>query len=170
MKNFTTFLSATIFLFAVIHSPTFGQDNIPTTYSESNKDRHSPTFQHLTLVVSDFDVSRKFYIDLLGLEPVDADWLSDKQMFISLGHGLELHMGEVPGVEIKPSSFNHFAMSVPDFEGFLRHLKENDVIYMQLGGGEPYKYITRPDGVRQTFFQDPDGYWLEVNDFKFPAK
>jgi len=25
----------------------------------------------------------------------------------------------------------------------------------------------RPDGVRQIYFQDPDGYWLEVNDSKF---
>ena len=25
----------------------------------------------------------------------------------------------------------------------------------------------RPDGVHQLYFQDPDGYWIEVNDDKF---
>jgi catechol 2,3-dioxygenase-like lactoylglutathione lyase family enzyme len=23
---------------------------------------------------------------------------------------------------------------------------------------------TRPDGIKQIYFQDPDGYWIEVND------
>lgn len=23
---------------------------------------------------------------------------------------------------------------------------------------------TRPDGVNQMFFRDPDGYWIEIND------
>jgi len=26
---------------------------------------------------------------------------------------------------------------------------------------------TRPDGVHQIWFQDPDGYWLEINDVKY---
>jgi len=25
----------------------------------------------------------------------------------------------------------------------------------------------RPDGIQQIYFQDPDGYWIEVNDDKF---
>ena len=25
----------------------------------------------------------------------------------------------------------------------------------------------RPDGVKQIYFQDPDGYWIEVDDDKF---
>jgi catechol 2,3-dioxygenase-like lactoylglutathione lyase family enzyme len=23
---------------------------------------------------------------------------------------------------------------------------------------------TRPDGIKQIYFKDPDGYWIEVND------
>ena len=26
----------------------------------------------------------------------------------------------------------------------------------------------RDDGVRQIYFQDPDGYWIEINDAKQP--
>ena len=33
--------------------------------------------------------------------------------------------------------------------------------------GEERKMTTRPDGVKQVYFQDPDGYWIEVNDDKF---
>ncbi|MEJ2299847.1 MAG: VOC family protein, partial [Woeseiaceae bacterium] len=70
---------------------------------------------HVTLVVSDFDASKRFYTELLGLKQIDAPWLPDRQMFLSLGEGLELHVGEVEGVEIKPNSFNHFAIAIADF-------------------------------------------------------
>ena len=126
--------------------------------------RHNLTFQHTTLVVSDFSVSKEFYLGLLQLEEMEADWLPENQMFVSLGNNLELHVGEVEGVEINPSSFNHFAMSTEDLDGFLLYLKENGIVYSGLGGGDKYEVFERPDGVRQTFFQDPDGYWLEVND------
>ena len=119
---------------------------------------------HVTLVVSDFDASKKFYTELLGLKQIDAPWLPDRQMFLSLGEGLELHVGEVEGVEITPSSFNHFAFAIADFDEFLRYLRSEGVVYTSLGGGEDYFVSTRPDNVRQTWIMDPDGYWIELND------
>ena len=124
------------------------------------------TLQHVTLVVSNFEESSKFYKGLLGLEEIPAPWLPDNQMFLQLGNNLELHVGEVPGVDIKPSSFNHFAITVDDLDEFLRYLEKNDIWYGSLGGSEKHMVQQRDDGVRQTFFQDPDGYWLEVNDYK----
>lgn len=122
------------------------------------------TLQHTTLVVSNFEASREFYTKILGLKDLNADWLPENQMFISLGNNLELHVGEVPGVEIKPSTFNHFAISTNDLDAYLKHLNSHGVMHSSLGGGEK-KYIQkRPDGVRQTFIQDPDGYWIEIND------
>jgi len=29
------------------------------------------------------------------------------------------------------------------------------------------KVTMRPDGVRQIYLQDPDGYWIEVNENRF---
>ena len=78
------------------------------------------TLQHVTLVVSNFEESSKFYKGLLGLQEVPAPWLPDNQMFLQLGNNLELHVGEVPGVDIKPSSFHHFAITVDDLDEFLR--------------------------------------------------
>lgn len=123
------------------------------------------TLQHTTVVVSDFAKSEKFYKELLGLKEIPAPWLPEKQMFIQAGNNLEIHVGEVPGVEINPSNFNHFAMTVDDLDAFLAYLETNGIWYGSLGGEEKHHVTTRGDGVRQTFFQDPDGYWLEVNDF-----
>lgn len=122
------------------------------------------TLHHVTLVVSDFEESKTFYTDLLGLERIEASWLPDKQMFLALGENLELHVGEVDGVEIRPNKFNHFAISVDDFDAFLAYLKSRGIVFTSLGGGEDYLVSTRPDGVRQTWIADPDGYWIEIND------
>ena len=45
-------------------------------------------------------------------------------------------------------------------------LKNNNVVW-QNAQQEKYKITTRPDGVHQIWFQDPDGYWIEVNDAKY---
>lgn len=142
---------------------------INTAYAQKNEKNKlpftaNPTLQHTTLVVSDFSKSKHFYTELLGFSELEAPWLPNNQMFIALGDNLELHMGEVAGVAINPSTFNHFAFSVADLDAFLSYLKLNGIVYQSLGGGNEYSVYTRPDGVRQTFFQDPDGYWLEVND------
>ena len=120
--------------------------------------------QHTTLVVSDFNKSKAFYVDILGLEDLNKHWLPENQMFLSLGPNLELHMGEVEGVKINPNNFNHFAISTKDLDGYLAYLLSRGIPYSDLGGSKPGEIYQRPDGVRQTFIQDPDGYWIELND------
>ena len=120
--------------------------------------------QHTTLVVSNFEKSKIFYTEIMGLEELNADWLPKNQMFLSLGNNLELHVGEVDGVEINPNNFNHFAISTNDLDGYLEYLKSKGVIHYSLGGEKKNFIQKRPDGIRQTFIQDPDGYWIEIND------
>jgi catechol 2,3-dioxygenase-like lactoylglutathione lyase family enzyme len=67
-------------------------------------------------------------------------------------------------LEIKPNGFNHFAISVAEFDEYLKYLRSNGIVYTRLGGGEDYAIATRPDSVRQTWITDPDGYWIEIND------
>jgi catechol 2,3-dioxygenase-like lactoylglutathione lyase family enzyme len=140
--------------------------NVAAQDTVADNDRHSfsLTLQHTTLVVSDFETSKKFYTELLMLEEISADWLPENQMFISLGNNLELHVGEVEGVEISPNGFNHFAVSTSDLDAFLVYLRENGIVYSSLGGANEFFVQEREDGVRQTFIQDPDGYWIEIND------
>ena len=115
-------------------------------------------------MVSDFAASKRFYTEILGLHDMGIDWLPEKQMFLDVGDGRELHVGEVPGVAIDPSGFNHLALTADDFDGFLEHLKKEGITYTNLGGTERFYVQTRPDGARQTYVQDPDGYWIEITD------
>ena len=158
-------LFITLILFGV-SANSFSQTKAPGPKAEEETLIWNSTLQHVTLVVSDFKVSEKFYKGLLGLKEIPAPWLPDNQMFLALGENLELHVGEVQGVEIRPSDFNHFAFSVNDLPAFLEYLKENGIVYSSLGGAKKYHVQLRGDGVSQTFFQDPDGYWIEINDFQ----
>ncbi|ETN96638.1 VOC family protein [Zhouia amylolytica] len=139
-----------------------------TTSSQTTTESTAKTFnlklQHTTLVVSNFKKSKRFYTEVLGLKNLNASWLPKNQMFLSLGNNLELHVGEVDGVEINPSKFNHFAISTNDLNGYLKHLEAHGVVYYSLGGAKKHFIQKRPDGIRQTFIQDPDGYWIEIND------
>jgi catechol 2,3-dioxygenase-like lactoylglutathione lyase family enzyme len=126
------------------------------------------TFNHVTLIVSDIEASEEFYVGVLKLEKLKSPFgpSDDPFLFLSLGGGTELHMGEIEGVEVGSNGINHFAMAVDDFDGFLEYLKSSGVIYGDLGGGNDYHVTHRPDGVRQVYITDPDGYWIEINDVK----
>lgn len=140
------------------------QHNNNTSDSNSIATTFNLTLQHTTLVVSNFAVSKTFYTEILGLKDLNADWLPKKQMFLSLGPNLELHIGEVEGVKINPSKFNHIAISTNDLDSYLKHLNSKGVMHSSLGGSKKKYVQKRTDGVRQTFIQDPDGYWIEIND------
>lgn len=158
--SYYLFTFTLIFIYSIsVHS-----QNISTKENHADTFKNTLTLQHTTIVVSNFSESRKFYLDLLKLEEIKQEFLPKNQMFISAGENLELHVGEVPGVEIKPSNFNHFALTSNNFDEFLEYLKESGIVYKSLGGEKEYYIQRRPDGVRQTFIQDPDGYWIEIND------
>ena len=44
------------------------------------------------------------------------------------------------------------------------YLNSHGIYNSSLGGAVKGEVFKRPDGVSQTFIQDPDGYWIEIND------
>ena len=57
------------------------------------------------------------------------------------------------------------AFRVASLDEFRKKLDGLGVKYRDLNGGG--KMSVRKDGVHQIYFQDPDGYWVEVNDDRF---
>ena len=49
-----------------------------------------------------------------------------------------------------------------DLDAFVAHLDRLGVAYSDWPGAAGVVSL-RPDGVRQVYVQDPDGYWVEVN-------
>lgn len=121
--------------------------------------------QHVGLVVSDVERSRRFYAEALALEevPRPSNFTFDGAWF-RFG-GTELHLlaeahttggaGQRAGEGATRGMTSHLAFEVDELEPELARLAEHGV---PLAGGP----MPRGDGVTQAFFLDPDGYVLEL--------
>lgn len=54
------------------------------------------------------------------------------------------------------------ALTTSNFDNFVKILESASVIYSDWSG-TPNKINIRADGIKQVFFQDTNGYWIEVN-------
>ena len=48
-------------------------------------------------------------------------------------------------------------------ETFITNNKKFNLQYEDWAG-QPFTVTKRVDGVKQIYFKDPDGYWIEIND------
>ncbi len=122
----------------------------------------SLSFNHIALSVKDVNVSAKFYTELLNLKILPLPPEAKDVKWMSLGDGKELHLLSVLKEDIKTNKAIHLAFSTPNFDAFVQKLSEMKVEYSDFPGNLNTINV-RPDGIRQVFFQDPDGYWIEVN-------
>lgn len=122
----------------------------------------TPHFDHYTIKVSDLDTSCLFYGNILGLKEIKNRTEKPHIRWFSLGSG-ELHIVKGNTTEIKTNIGVHLALKVENFDDFLSILQKNKITPHN-SDGNPKQHTTRADGVRQVYFKDPDGYWIEVND------
>ncbi len=119
---------------------------------------------HVTLVVKDMERSRRFYVDLLGLEEVPRPGFRFPGMWFQAGptqiHLIGEHDESGPagvraadGVSI--SRTNHFAFEVADANTAAAYLREQGIAIV----AGPKQ---RPDGPTQMYVQDPDGHLVEL--------
>lgn len=118
---------------------------------------------HLALHIRDLERSAHFYGVILGLEELPCPLVKRKIRWFSLGDTLSLHLIQEGDAPVMPKKEMHIALQTNDFDGFLKRLDEHGVTYTDWPG-TPGAIHTREDGLRQIFFKDPDGYWLEIND------
>jgi lactoylglutathione lyase len=130
----------------------------------------APEFDHVALEVRDIAKSADFYQRVIGLTAI-ADPFNDTQhVFLRLGAHSQLHLVAAAADTAKDPlpqrpMHVHFALRVASVPEFAARLDRMKVAYRGLHN-EPQKMTKRPDGVMQMYFQDPDGYWVEVNDNK----
>jgi lactoylglutathione lyase len=123
----------------------------------------SVTFNHLALSVIDADQSAEFYKKTLNLKEITNKTENNQIRWLSLGEGKERHLLSFPNDEIKVNRAVHLALTISDFDAFIKKLDAMKVNYSDWMGVIPNKINIRADGIKQVYFQDPNGYWIEVN-------
>ncbi|MEM9525489.1 MAG: VOC family protein [Bacteroidota bacterium] len=121
------------------------------------------SFDHFAINVDDVDQSVAFYQKVLGLEEIYDGTGKDNIRWLSLGNGMSLHIIESDNSQVKLQKGVHLSISVKEFDQFVQHLRDIHLRFYSWQG-VPMQTNDRPDGVRQVYFQDLDGYWTEVND------
>lgn len=120
------------------------------------------SFNHLALSVKNVDRSAEFYTRVLHLSEITNRTKKPGIRWFSLGDGKELHLiSTIPG-PVQINKAVHFAFTTPDFEALVQLLIKEKIGYSDWPG-VANQITTRADGIRQLYFQDPDGYWIEVN-------
>ena len=124
--------------------------------------QNKPHFNHSTVYVTDLERSTNFYRDVMMFDIIPEPFHDGRHTWFSLGNHGQLHV--ISGAkEDNPHDVNmHLALSVASIEDFMAHLDKYGVKYGNFGG-DPKKVQMRPDKISQIYFQDPDGYWIEVN-------
>jgi lactoylglutathione lyase len=125
-----------------------------------------PHFSHQTIFVTDLNRSADFYEKVLQLKRISEPFHDGKHVWFRISEHGQLHV--VSGAkEDVPHDINiHLAFSVPSMDAFTKHLDEYKVKYGNWAGSSKEPQV-RPDKVKQVYLQDPDGYWIEINDDKF---
>jgi len=119
-------------------------------------------FNHVAISVENVDASIAFYKKVLKLNEIENTASNSKTRWLSLGEGKQLHLIPSLHSEIKINKAVHFALSTKDVDAFVKHLNTLNIDYSDWKNTPSKNYI-RKDGVQQVYFQDIDGYWVEVN-------
>lgn len=120
------------------------------------------SFDHIALSVKDVNASVVFYQKVLQLKEIKNTASDSKTRWLSLGEGKQIHLIPRPNSEIKINKAVHFALSTPNIDAFIKHLEALNIDYSDWRD-TPNKDYIRNDGIKQVYFQDTNGYWIEIN-------
>ncbi|CAN0586533.1 unnamed protein product [Ectocarpus sp. 12 AP-2014] len=120
-------------------------------------------FHHVAIIVSDYEASKVFYTETLGLEVILETYRETRQSWkldLRLNGGGQLEVFSFPDTPDRPTTpeacgLRHLAFRVVDLDEVLRELSSKGVVI------EPVR-IDENTGSKFTFFADPDGLPIEL--------
>jgi len=130
-------------------------------YSMAQND-NKPVLNHIAVYVHNLQTSSDFYENIIGLDIIEEPFKDGKHTWFSLGAAGQLHLISGASKTMEQIKDRHLCFSVPSIETFIATLEKNKIVYANWKGDSKSPTV-RPDGVKQIYFQDPDGYWIEVN-------
>lgn len=123
---------------------------------------------HIALLVRDLEESARFYTEVIGIAEVPNPMGGTHVRWFEIGAGQRIHMqaGDIAATRVEKQT--HIALAARDFDAVLSRLTGLGAGFSDMKGTAGAVNV-RPDGMRAVFLQDPNGYWLEINDFPQPA-
>lgn len=117
---------------------------------------------HIAVYVHELGPSTAFYKDVLQLKEIPEPFHDGRHTWFTIGDAGQLHLIQGAEENIKRDKNDHLCFSVESMDDFIANLDKHQVEYTNWPGTAKAP-TTRVDGVKQIYFQDPDGHWLEIN-------
>jgi len=128
----------------------------------ADKSEYTFAFNHLALSVKDVDRAAEFYKKAFNLEEITNRTKMDGIRWFSLRDRKELHLISILKDDFKINKAIHLALETSNLDSFIKKLESLKIAYSDWVEN-PNKVNIRADGIKQIYLQDPDGYWIEVN-------
>src|SRR4051794_11604157 len=109
---------------------------------------------HISLNVADNEVAERFYIDVLGLKKLERPDFGFPGSWLACADGRQIHLLQVD--EWKAPKGQHFAFAVDDLDAAREALGA--------AGVKVSEAMTVAGVARQSFFKDPCGNLIEINE------
>lgn len=128
-----------------------------------------PVINHVAITVSNLPETVRFYTDILGIDTIANPFNDGKHVWLGIGTKAALHIIDqslLPAgapAKMTYSKGNHLCFSVASVDAIMALLKKHAVSWEDYAGKKG-SHNLRPDGVKQIWFQDPEGNWIEIND------
>ena len=114
------------------------------------------SFNHLALSVKDVNRSAAFYATVLKLPEIVNRTKIEGIRWFALADGKELHLISIIKENVIINKAIHMGLLTNNFDEFVKQLTALKITYSDWPG-KPNTVNIRTDGVKQIFFQDPDG-------------
>jgi lactoylglutathione lyase len=121
--------------------------------------------EHIAVYVNNLEVSTRFYKNILQLDTIPEPFHDGRHTWFSIGGKSQLHLISGAAKDIVHDKNSHLCFRVASMDAFISRLKDAGVSFEDWPGNKQ-SVNTRPDGVKQIYFKDPDGWWIEINDAK----
>ncbi|OBW92571.1 hypothetical protein QV01_04835 [Gallibacterium genomosp. 3] len=120
-------------------------------------------FHHIALIVSNYQISKHFYVDILGANIIEETYREARDSYkldLSFPDGSQIELFSFPITPPRPTNpeacgLRHLAFKVENIEQTITYLQQHQVEC------EPIR-IDKLTGKKFTFFKDPDGLPLEI--------
>ena len=122
---------------------------------------------HVAIIASDYEKSKQFYVEILGLTVVRETYRAERNSFkldLALADGTQIELFSFPDAPARPTcpeacGLRHLAFDIDDMDCYVEELKRRGIEVENVR-------VDTLTGQRYTFFFDPDGLTLELYEKK----
>lgn len=120
---------------------------------------------HIAIICSDYDQSKRFYTEILGLDIIRETWRAERRSWkldLALNGHYIIELFSFPDPPARPSrpeacGLRHLAFAVEDLERVIahlhRHLVETEAVRTDEMTGKRFTFIADPDGLPIEFYE-----------------